>query len=114
MISFKRNPDYWGKDLPVRKGSFNFDRIAYRYYKDDVARLEAFMAGEFDAVIEFKAKNWARSYKGKKFESGELIKATLKHANGAGMQGFVMNMRRPQFKDVRGIAERERGGIERS
>ncbi|MFM2008365.1 MAG: hypothetical protein RIR02_315 [Pseudomonadota bacterium] len=101
MISFKRNPDYWAKDLPVRKGSFNFDRIAYRYYKDDVARLEAFMAGEFDAVIEFKAKNWARSYKGKKFESGELIKATLKHANGAGMQGFVMNMRRPQFKDVR-------------
>ena len=100
-ISFKRNPDYWASDLPSRKGSFNFGRIFYRYYKDDVARLEAFMAGEFDVVIEYKAKNWARAYKGPKFDSGEIIKATLKHSNGAGMQGFVMNMRRPQFKDER-------------
>lgn len=100
-ISFKRNPNYWATDLPSRKGSFNFDRIFYRYYKDDVARLEAFMAGEFDVVIEYKAKNWARAYKGPKFDRGEIIKATLKHSNGAGMQGFVMNMRRPQFKDER-------------
>ncbi len=100
-ISFKRNPDYWATDLPSRKGSFNFDRIYYRYYKDDVARLEAFMAGEFDVVIEYKAQNWARAYKGPKFDSGEIIKATLKHSNGAGMQGFAMNMRRPQFKDPR-------------
>ncbi len=100
-ISFKRNPQYWGNDLPVRKGSFNFGRILYRFYKDDVARLEAFMAGEFDVVVEYRAKNWARAYKGPKFTNRELIKTTLKHANGAGMQGFVMNLRRPQFQDVR-------------
>lgn len=100
-ISFKRNPNYWGANLPARRGAFNFDRIVYRFYKDDVARLEAFMAGEFDVVVEYRAKNWARMYKGPKFENGELIKKTLHHQNGAGMQAFVMNLRRPQFKDKR-------------
>jgi microcin C transport system substrate-binding protein len=90
-IAFKRNANYWGNDIPARKGAFNFNRIMYRFYKDDVARLEAFMAGEFDVVVEYRAKNWARAYKGPKFERGELIKATLKHSNGAGMQAFVMN-----------------------
>ncbi len=100
-ISFKRNPAYWGKELPVRRGSYNFDRIVYRFYKDDVARLEAFMAGEFDVVVEYRAKNWARMYKGPKFDRGEIIKRTLQHSNGAGMQAFVMNLRRPQFQDAR-------------
>lgn len=100
-ISFRRNPDYWGVDRPVRKGAFNFDRIVYRFYKDDVARLEAFMAGEFDVVVEYRAKNWARMYKGPKFDSGEIIKKTLYHSNGAGMQAFIMNLRRPQFEDAR-------------
>lgn len=100
-IHYKRNPNYWGADIPSRKGTFNFDRIVYRFYKDDVARLEAFKAGEFDVVVEYSAKNWARSYKGPKFESGEIIKRELTHSNSAGMQGFVMNLRRPQFKDIR-------------
>ncbi len=100
-VVYRKNPDYWGAELPVRKGAFNFDRIVYRFYKDDVARLEAFLAGEFDVVVEYRAKNWARMYKGPKFENGELIKKTLKHQNGAGMQAFVMNMRKPQFQDKR-------------
>ena len=100
-IAFRRNPSYWGNDIPARRGAFNFERIVYRFYKDDVARLEAFMAGEFDVVVEYRAKNWARMYKGKKFDNGEIIKTTLKHSNGAGMQAFVMNLRRPQFQDAR-------------
>lgn len=100
-ITYKRNPNYWGSDIPARKGSFNFERIVYRFYKDDVARLEAFKAGEFDVVVEYSAKNWVRNYKGPKFSSGEIVKRELKHFNGAGMQGFVMNLRRDQFKDVR-------------
>jgi microcin C transport system substrate-binding protein len=100
-ISYKLNPDYWGANVPTRKGTFNFERINYRFYKDDVAKLEAFKAGEFDLVVEYSAKNWARSYKGPKFTSGEIIKRELTHSNGAGMQGFVMNLRRPQFQDVR-------------
>ncbi|RJG06535.1 ABC transporter substrate-binding protein [Noviherbaspirillum cavernae] len=100
-INYKRNPAYWGDDVPSRRGMFNFGRINYRFYKDDVARLEAFKAGEFDVVVEYSAKNWARSYTGPKFESGEIVKRTLTHSNGAGMQGFVMNLRRPQFADIR-------------
>jgi microcin C transport system substrate-binding protein len=100
-ISYKRDPNYWGTDVPARRGMFNFGRINYRFYKDDVARLEAFKAGEFDVVVEYSAKNWARSYIGPKFESGEIVKRELTHSNGAGMQGFVMNLRRPQFADIR-------------
>lgn len=100
-ISFQRNPAYWGSDIPSRKGMFNFNRINYRFYKDDVARLEAFKAGEFDVVVEYSAKNWARSYNGPQFSSGEIVKRALTHSNGAGMQGFVMNLRRPQFRDIR-------------
>ena len=100
-ISYKRNPAYWGTDIPARKGMFNFERVAYRFYKDDVARLEAFKAGEFDVVVEYSAKNWVRNYKGPKFNSGAIIKRELVHSNGAGMQGFVMNLRREQFQDVR-------------
>ncbi len=100
-IVYKRNPDYWGHDIPSRRGMFNFDRIHYTFYKDDLARLEAFKAGSFDLVVENSAKNWARSYTGPKFRSGEIIKRELKHSNGAGMQGFMMNLRRPQFQDVR-------------
>ncbi|WP_292935499.1 extracellular solute-binding protein [Noviherbaspirillum sp.] len=100
-ISYKRDPNYWGDDVPSRRGMFNFGRILYRFYKDDVARLEAFKAGEFDVVVEYSAKNWARSYIGPKFKSGEIVKRELPHSNAAGMQGFVMNLRRPQFADIR-------------
>ncbi|SNS30604.1 microcin C transport system substrate-binding protein [Noviherbaspirillum humi] len=100
-ITYKRNPAYWGDAVPARRGMYNFERIFYRFYKDDVARLEAFKAGEFDVVVEYSAKNWARAYTGPKFENGEIVKRALQHSNGAGMQGFVMNLRRPQFQDVR-------------
>jgi microcin C transport system substrate-binding protein len=100
-ISYRRDPKYWGDAVPARRGTFNFGRIIYRFYKDDVAKLEAFKAGEFDVVVEYSAKNWARNYNGPKFKSGEIVKRALPHSNGAGMQGFVMNLRRDQFKDIR-------------
>lgn len=100
-IVFKKNPQYWGSHLPVRKGFFNFERVAYRLYKDDTARLEALKAGEFDTLVEYRAKNWAKSYVGPKFRDGSLKKQYFQHRNGAGMQGFIMNMRRPIFQDQR-------------
>lgn len=100
-ITYKRNPAYWGSQQAVRRGTYNFDRVVYRLYKDDTAKLEAFKAGEFDAIVEYKAKSWAKSYVGKRFKSGELLKTEFPHRNGAGMQGFVMNMRKPMFEDVR-------------
>ena len=102
---FKRNPNYWGdrngKTVNVRVGFFNFDRIMYKLYADDAVRLEAFKAGEFDALVEYRAKNWAKSYVGPKFNNGTLLKKAFPNHNGAGMQGFAMNVRRPLFQDQR-------------
>ena len=102
---FKRNPNYWadqgGKTLNVRVGFYNFDRVSYKLYSDDAVRLEAFKAGEFDALVEYRAKNWAKSYVGPRFNDGTLEKKAFLNHNGAGMQGFAMNVRRPIFQDPR-------------
>jgi len=100
-ITYRKNPDWWAKDLNVRRGMYNFERIVFQIYKDDMAQLEAFKAGDFDVSFEFRAKNWARGYQGPRFRSGELIRHEFVHHNGADMQGFVMNLRRPLFQDVR-------------
>jgi microcin C transport system substrate-binding protein len=100
-ITYVRDPAYWAKDLNVRKGQFNFDRITYKIYKDSTAQLEAFKAGEFDYMQSFVAREWARAFTGKAFERGTLIKAELPHGNAGDFQGFQFNLRREQFKDVR-------------
>lgn len=104
-IVFKKNPNYWadqlGKPLNVRVGFYNFDRVLYKLYSDDAVRLEAFKAGEFDALVEYRAKIWAKGYVGSKFDQGVLLKKAFLNHNGAGMQGFAMNVRRPIFKDAR-------------
>ena len=101
FIRYRRNPDYWAKDLPVRNGMYNFDNVIYKYYKDSTIALEAFKAGEFDFFFENYSKRWARSHSGPKYDSGEILKTELPHSNNAGMQGFVINTRRNKFKDVR-------------
>ena len=104
-ITYKRNPQYWAdqlsKPLNVRVGFYNFDRVLYKLYSDDAVRLEAFKAGEFDAIVEYRAKIWAKGYVGSKFENGTLSKKAFLNHNGAGMQGFAMNVRKPIFKDAR-------------
>ncbi len=100
-ITYRRNPDYWGNDLNVRRGMFNFERVTYKYYRDFTVALEAFKAGEFEFILENNSKKWARDYVGPKFRKGLITKTQLKHANNAGMQGFVFNLRRPLFQDKR-------------
>jgi microcin C transport system substrate-binding protein len=100
-IAYRRDPRYWGADLPVRVGTNNFARIVYKLYGDGTARLEAFKAGEYDVLVEYIARNWVRRDVGKRFDSGELIKREFRQHNGAGMQGIMMNLRRPLFQDVR-------------
>ena len=100
-IVFKKNPNYWGANLNVRRGMFNFDRVMYKLFSDDTIRLEALKAGEFDALVEYRAKLWAKSYVGPRFNDGTLIKKDFEQHNGAGMQGFAMNTRRELFKDPR-------------
>ena len=98
-ITYKRNPHYWAADHPVRRGMYNFDRITIKYYKDQIVAVEAFKAGEFDAMLVNIAKQWVRDMSGNKFDNREIIKQKFPHSNNAGMQGFVMNTRRPVFKD---------------
>ncbi|WP_449371517.1 ABC transporter substrate-binding protein [Thiomonas sp.] len=100
-ITYARRSDYWGWNLPTRRGQFNFAEITYKLYLDGTARLEAFKAGEFDLIQEFIARNWARQYRGPGFDSGALKKLELPNHNPAGFQGFVVNLRRAQFQDVR-------------
>lgn len=100
-ITYERDPAYWARDLNVRRGLFNFDRISYKIYKDNTAQLEAFKAGEFDYIQAFIAREWARAYTGKQFDRGELIKKELQHGNAGDFQGFLFNLRRDKFKDVR-------------
>jgi len=100
-ITYKRNPDYWAKDLPVRKGMFNFDTITYKYFRDQIVSVEAFKANEFDFMYINIAKQWARDLVGPKFDSNRIIKEYLPHKNNQGMQGFVFNLRNPLFQDIR-------------
>ncbi|MBI3375141.1 MAG: ABC transporter substrate-binding protein [Betaproteobacteria bacterium] len=100
-ITYERDRDYWARDLNVRRGRYNFDRITYKIYKDTTAQTEAFKAGEFDYLRTFSAREWARTYTGKKFDSGELIKAELEFRNAGDFQGFLINTRREKFKDAR-------------
>ena len=100
-ITYVRDPQYWARDLNVRRGLYNFDRITYKIYKDSTAQLEAFKAGEFDYIQAFIAREWARAYTGRQFDRGEIVKAELQHHNAGDFQGFLFNLRRPKFQDVR-------------
>ena len=100
-ITYQRDPNYWARDLNVRRGRYNFDRVTYKIYKDTTAQTEAFKAGEFDYLRTFSAREWARTYVGKKFDSGELVKVELSTKNAGDFQGFLINTRRAKFKDPR-------------
>jgi len=100
-ITYVRNKNYWGSELPVRKGSYNFDRITYKLYLDDTSRFEGLKAGEYDLKREFISKNWARQYNGKTFESGAVKKQVFEHRNPGDFQGYTFNLRNPKFKDIR-------------
>ena len=100
-ITYQRDPGYWARELNVRRGMFNFDRITYKIYKDNTAQSEAFKAGEFDYIQVFSARDWARTYRGRKFDSGSLVRTELKTRNAGDFQGFLLNTRREKFKDPR-------------
>lgn len=100
-ITYVRNPDYWAQDLSTRRGMFNFDRVTYKYYKDETVQLEALKAGEYDFRLENYSKQWAKGYVGPQFDDGRIKKESLPHKNIAGMQGFFFNTRRERFKDKR-------------
>ena len=100
-VTYARDLRYWGADLPVRKGQFNFNRITFKIYLDDTSRFEGLKAGEYDFMREFTSRNWARQYTGKQFVSGEIRKQAFLNRNPGDFQGYVFNTRNPKFKDIR-------------
>jgi microcin C transport system substrate-binding protein len=100
-IEFKRNPQYWARDLGPRRGSFNFDRVVYRMYKDNDVAREAFKAGEFDFYKEYSARAWARLHKGPKWDDGRIKKDPFPTGFGQYLQSYQLNMRLPKFQDRR-------------
>lgn len=100
-IEFRRNADYWARDLGVRRGHFNFDRIVYRLYKDQAVGREAFKAGEFDIYKEYSARAWVRQHQGAKWRDGRIAKRSFETGTGEGLQSSLFNLRRPILQDAR-------------
>ncbi|MNS48732.1 Oligopeptide-binding protein AppA precursor [compost metagenome] len=101
QLIFERVKDYWGKDLPVNRGKYNFDRMEVEFYRDSDVAFEAFKAGEFDIYIEHQAKNWANGYNFPAIRRGDVIKAQIPHQIPTQSQGLFMNIRRATFSDVK-------------
>ncbi|MGB6970432.1 MAG: extracellular solute-binding protein [Methyloceanibacter sp.] len=98
-IVYKRNPDYWAKDLPVNRGRWNFDQIRFEYFRDRTAAMEAFKAGTYDFREEFTSKVWATEYDFPAIRAGKVKKEVLADETPSGTQGFFLNTRREQLKD---------------
>ncbi len=100
-ITYERIKDWWGKDLPVNKGRFNFDRIRYDYYRDSNVALEAFKAGAFDFRLENSATFWATGYDSPAVRDGRIKKVEIPNELPQGMQCYAFNIRHDIFKDPR-------------
>ncbi|MGB0772369.1 MAG: extracellular solute-binding protein [Paracoccaceae bacterium] len=100
-ITYKRNPDYWGNDLPFNKGRGNFDTIRVEYFADSNAAFEGFKSGAYTFRQENSSKSWATAYDFPALDEGHVIKTLLPDGGMATGQSYVMNLRRDKFNDIR-------------
>ena len=100
-ITYKRNPDYWGKGLPFNKGRGNFDTIRIEYFADSNAAFEGFKSGAYTFRQENSSKSWATAYDFPALDEGHVIKTLLPDGGMATGQSYVMNLRRDKFNDIR-------------
>jgi peptide/nickel transport system substrate-binding protein len=100
-ISFMKNPNWWGKDLPFYQGTHNFEEIRYDYFGDGGVVFEAFKAGEITSYRENNAAKWAANYDFPAVQSGDIVKSNIPHQRPTGINGFVFNTRRTLFSDWR-------------
>ena len=100
LSEFVRDKHYWAQNLPTRKGMYNFDRVRFKYYKDESVRLEGLKGGQYDFMQENVARNWARGYSDDVLKRRNLRRHEWAQNNTAGMQGFVMNLRRPPLDNI--------------
>ena len=99
-IVFKRNPDYWAKDLPIQKGLYNYDEIRIDYYRDANAMFEAFKKGLYQVNPEGDPAQWNTGYNFPALNQGRVVKETFSTGTPKGMSGLVFNTRRAIFADV--------------
>ena len=103
-LVFQRVEDYWGKDLPINRGKYNFDRMEVEFYRDNNVAFEAFKAGEFDIYLDHKASNWANAYDFPAVTSGAVVKRAIDHQIPSSTQGLFFNTRRAPF-DQRAVRQ---------
>ncbi len=100
-ITLERVADFWGKDLNLYQGRYNFDTISIDFYRDQAVAFEAFKSGEFDIFYDYTAKNWAEAYDFPALNDGKISKEEIQHSIPSGTQGFFFNTRKELFKDKR-------------
>lgn len=100
-ITFAKNPDYWGKDLPLGKGLWNFDTVRFDYYRDANAAFEAFKSGLADVRIETDPGRWNTGYDFPAVKDGKITLEKVEQRTPAPASGFIFNTRRPIFEDPR-------------
>lgn len=98
---YRRRDDYWGQDISVNKGHFNFDTIKVVYYTDYTAAFEGFKGGDYDFREEFYSKLWTTGYNFPEIQNGQITKETVPDNNPSGAQGYFINLRRDKFSDPR-------------
>jgi peptide/nickel transport system substrate-binding protein len=101
QVTLRRNPDYWGKDLPFRVGTQNFDQLRIDFFGDQTVLFESFKAGELTAYREFNADKWQRAYDFEAVTSGRIVKSEIPHQRPSGMTGLAFNTRRAPLDDWR-------------
>jgi microcin C transport system substrate-binding protein len=101
FISYKRDPNYWGKDLPITRGTYNFDEIRFEYFRDDTVAFEAFKTNAYDAVQENTARRWATGYDFPAATDGRVQKLVVRSGTPMYAQAFTFNLRRAKFADRR-------------
>lgn len=100
-ITYVKNPDWWGKDLPFNRGLHNFDQIRVEYFADANVVFEAFKAGDLSVWRETNPAKWQSNFGFPAVVAGDVVKSEIPHRRPSGIEGFAMNTRRPMFADWR-------------
>src|SRR5271157_234118 len=100
-LVLERDPNYWGRDLPVSRGLYNFDAIRIDYFRDATAMFEAFKAGLIDYRVEDDVTRWRSEYDFPAAKDGRVVLAAIPNGLPKGVSGFAFNTRRPLFADPR-------------
>ena len=101
FVTYRKDPDWWGADLPFNRGQHNLDEIRYDYFGDGGVVFEAFKAGEITSWRETNPVKWDQQYDFPAVAAGDVVKSVIPHSRPSGIEGFVFNTRRPHFADWR-------------